>query len=170
MLYYKGGFKMEDFNEMIGVGDFITADGMEGYLYVVTDVYDYSDENDIDIIYNAIRIFPVRLQHHEQELDYREVTLHSKFNSKQYIATYNAIKSYRLEKNLKAEPEFMSDFDVVERDVDYSSGLTVDDCLDMINNLDFLYKAFGDKEYKDNKALVMKRIEELVKEDKKKKK
>lgn len=153
----------------IDVGDFVKVVGSDGKLFVVTEVYDYSEDGEIDISYDVIQIFPIKTNWSELSYDYGDVILHSKLNSNQYQTTFSYIKKVRLERNLREMPIFMDNFEIVDREVDYSSGETVDDCLDMLNNLDFLYDTFGDKEYKENKNIVMKRLEELTKEKKKKK-
>ena len=173
---------MEDFNEEyeemdglnISVGDFIHVKSIEGALFVVSDVFDYTDyeddDSDLEIAYEAIKIFPISIKANRVEFDYSEVLLHSKMNGDKYKITYETIKRLHSERGLKKEPEFMEDFVVVDRNVDYSSADTVDDCLDMMNNLDFLYETFGDKKYKENKELVLKRLEELFEANNKKKK
>ena len=168
----------EEYEEMdglgISVGDFIHVKGIEGALFIVSDVYDYTDygddDSDLEIAYEAIKIFPVSNKSNRVEFDYSEVLIHSKMNSDKYKITYETIKRLRYERGLKKEPDFMEDFVVADRNVDYSSAETFDDCLDMMNNLDFLYETFGDKEYKENKEFVLKRLEELVKDNNKKKK
>ena len=166
----------EEYEEMdglgINVGDFITSPNFEGALFIVSDVYDYTDydevDSEIDVVYEVIRIFPIAKKNAEFNLEHTDVFLHSRLNSDKHRITYETIKRLRSERGFEQEPDFMGDFNLISRDVDYSSGATVDDCLDMLNNLDFLYETFGDKEYKDNKKLVMERLVELSNTKKKK--
>ena len=149
----------------IKAGDFIIPKDMEGSLFIVLDVYDYTDYDDvdseIDIVYDAIKIFPITKNNVEFHFEHEDVFLHSKLNSEKHRITYETIKRLRVERGLEQEPHFMGELNLVSRDVDYSSGATVDDCLDMLNNLELLYDMFGDKEFKEKKKLVEARLMDL---------
>lgn len=154
----------EDFLiEIPQIGDMVEVEGTKG-LFVVVKMEDYTDEDGIDIDYEVMQVFPVRREPRRMNAKYENTYLYEKRGSEKYNIQMNVI-SQRRENYGYDEGEYVDiilqyeqgDISVIE----YSKIKTVDECLDAINDLDFLYNKFKDEEYLQNKEVVIERLESL---------
>lgn len=162
-----------DFN----IGDVVKIDD-ESELWIVLDYVDYSST---DIEYELMRIIPVRKNEEYTVCQQEDLSFHTKYNSKPYELLIDFINKERgrlglfdepqfieiVRNNLKASKELKSvrtedSFIVLKLDdANYNMVKTIDECLDMINDLNMLYEAFKDEKYLEHKEMVFEQIKKL---------
>lgn len=160
---------MGDKNRHIEVGDMVRVYGEDYSLFIVLEVEDFSDDELIDMDFKLAKIYPqsqnlilsiegmddVSLfekrgtESYNRKMRFVEIDRETKgWGEAKYI---NIIKDSLKNDNLKNSKR---DSD----EIDYSPPKTINECLDMINDLDFLHNQFGGEEYLEAKKLVFERL------------
>lgn len=154
-------------NEKPEIGDLVYLSGDNG-MFIVLDKEEYSDDEVNYLNYEIVRVYPIRGKLQPFKVESDEIKLSQKMGTDSYdvkIALINKErekKGYREGEYVKIIKERLAESESVDESViDYESIKTVDGCLDAINDLDFLYNQFSDKEYLQNKEVVIARLESL---------
>jgi len=159
------------------IGDAVYLKKVGGtQIFMVVDFLEYqeflTDEVAEDKDYEIMQIYPVQEDASFEIVKYDELAIHSRLGSVNNEMLHHIIKKDREDMGLYGVPDFVRiandsrDFHESKIDksiVDYTTFKTIDECLDVINDLNMLHDAFGDKEYLDSKEIVIKRMKEIQK-------
>jgi hypothetical protein len=149
--------------------------------FIVTDVYDFSEKGDkSDLHYEIMQIYPIAKTSITLDVEGDKLEIKASGMAKEAEGIIDFVMEERkkrgwtevpdftiaLYENAKAKTEGNEVTKVKQPNTDiinYDKLESVDECLDALNDLDALYKLFGDEAYLQLRDVVLKRLKALKK-------